>query len=545
LAPRGRLSRATSQPLAGGAGAGRMWRRLAVLLHGPALARPPAGASRGDLAAEIAGLRAEPPEYLRSVREQDGAVIARIALPGCANALAVRVEVPPDWGSSAAPSVSAEADGRHVLVAAGNGSLLLPEHTLAPGWASAPAADRGLGLALGLARRALLSPPSALGVPPGAFGALWLDKGLRLEEELLRGRPAELQRRALDGWHEIGLRSFQGLHRADARELVPLWLRTLLAYRPLHPELLGGGPLRPEWLSPELLRAVAEAEAEGHHPGMRAGAGSTCSDAGPAPGGPVLAMADGLFRLQVLAPPFCRMLAEEVRRFEAWAAADAAQAGAAGEPSVPSPDPLDALGLQWIAQELSDGYLAPLARSLLRDRDVGNPRRASVRHYAPDMEEHPRGFGQAAFGHRDGHAGPRGPIGAHQDSSVFTANIALADAAAGEFNASMLYFLAACFGTATYRRHELTVDMASLPLGTAVMHSGLKRHAFDGVGAGTRMNMVVWLGSSQYERPAFVSPGPWEGALEPDPACLAEDDADYCGHCLGHCGRGGRCRGQK
>merc|ERR1712232_425452 len=109
--------------------------------------------------------------------------------------------------------------------------------------------------------------------------------------------------------------------------------------------------------------------------------------------------------------------------------------------------------------------------------------------------------------------------------STITLNIALSRN--GSFVGGNLSFCGV-FGHDNYRKHVHTMDWSLVQPGTAVLHSGLRRHAATPLFAGERMNLVVWGMSSS---PQGITSGAWETRLAPDPECLSElYDSDYLQH---------------
>jgi len=120
--------------------------------------------------------------------------------------------------------------------------------------------------------------------------------------------------------------------------------------------------------------------------------------------------------------------------------------------------------------------------------------------------------------------------GVHQDSATVTVNIPLSRSE--NFVGGNLSFCGV-FGRDDYRRHVHTLDWSHLPLGTAILHSGLRRHAALPTIVGERMNLIFWAISSS---PKAIPAGPWETRQVPDQECLSElYDSDFKQHSVhGH-----------
>lgn len=269
----------------------------------------------------------------------------------------------------------------------------------------------------------------------------------------------------------------QYVHVARAAQARAVAIRKFAPLR-RHPELYNTATgWQDSWLAPGLLAA------------LRAGSPAALRDVVTQP-------VKGVYKFPVFTPDACRLIMDELKAYE--------------DAPVPKSRPnsmnnygaiLNDIGLEPMMTQLMRRVFKPFAATLFPE--LG----ASVDHhhtflvqYRPDQDV---------------------SLDMHIDDSEVTVNVSISSS----FTGAGLAFCG-LFHDVNHRKHSLTY---AHELGHAVIHLGRHRHGALAIETGERVNLIMWMKSSELRRdPAFTSFQRRDDEAPPDRICLSRThDPDF------------------
>eukprot|EP00933_Yihiella_yeosuensis_P037941 TRINITY_DN31931_c0_g1_i1.p1 TRINITY_DN31931_c0_g1~~TRINITY_DN31931_c0_g1_i1.p1 ORF type:complete len:563 (+),score=83.95 TRINITY_DN31931_c0_g1_i1:92-1780(+) len=316
---------------------------------------------------------------------------------------------------------------------------------------------------------------------------------------------------------------------ANLNALIPVRIRTALDYRPrpggpLHKLLQYGSRAwhRP-WFNPGFWALLQRRRSK---LGKQQDAEMNGSERQQ---GFIRKVGPGIFLFRMLDSKVAARLALDLRHFRNWALAQDLPTVKSGNQYITVLDELG--GEEFLNADFLERFVAPLAKKLLGEDRITNVTsrdcKATVSAADHNLTESGLRLDRLYAFARHYAAATQTDLqdGVHHDEADVTLNIALSPK--GSFSGGHLAFCG-IFGKDDYRKHVLTLDWTSLIPGTAVLHSGLRRHAAWPLCHGERMNLIIWALSNS---PEGVFSGPWETKFDPDAQCLSElYDSDFRRH---------------
>jgi hypothetical protein len=212
----------------------------------------------------------------------------------------------------------------------------------------------------------------------------------------------------------------------------------------------------------------------------------------------------GIYTFDIFTNEFCEILVNEIENFESS--------------SLPRRRPntmnnygviVNEIGLEPLITSLMKEYLIPMANYLYKDEIVS----LGIDHHHSFIVQ---------YKDKNGDLG----LDMHHDASELTFNVCLGK----DFTGGGLQFCGQ-FGSSSHRKATLSYKHV---IGKGIFHIGRHRHGADTIITGERLNLIIWLRSSQFRNAAAsgtIAPDGYPRKKEidePDIICLSRfNDEDY------------------